>query len=79
MRNTCSICGSYAINIDKAGLLCDVHFYKVERDDLLEALRDMLSGWRYIRDSHGDLYGVGWDRAQEKAEKAISKAEGGAA
>ena len=35
------------------------------------ALADMLAGWRYIRQSHGDLYGVGWDRAQEKAEKAL--------
>lgn len=46
--------------------------------DLLEALKDMLSGWRYIRESHGDLYGVGWDRAQEKAENAIAKATGAA-
>ena len=44
--------------------------------DLLEALQDMLSGWKYIRETHGDLYGVGWDRAQEKAEKAIAKATG---
>lgn len=35
------------------------------------ALSDMLAGWRYIRSMHGDLYGVGWDRAQEKAEKAL--------
>ena len=35
------------------------------------ALADMLAGWRYIRQSHGDLYGVGWDRAQEKAEVAL--------
>ena len=35
------------------------------------ALADMLAGWRYIRESHGDLYGVGLDRAQEKAEKAL--------
>lgn len=35
------------------------------------ALADMLAGWRYIRQSHGDLYGVGWDRAQEKAEQAL--------
>ncbi len=47
-------------------------------NELLEALRDMLEGWRYIRHSHGDLYGVGWDRAQEKAERAIAKATGGA-
>jgi hypothetical protein len=42
--------------------------------DLLEALTDMLSGWRYIRATHGDLYGVGWDRAEEKANAAIAKA-----
>lgn len=41
---------------------------------LVEALRDMLSGWRYIRASHGDLYGVGWDRAQSKAEAALAAA-----
>lgn len=41
---------------------------------LLEALEDMLNGWRYIRRSHGDLYGVGWDRAEEKAQAAIDKA-----
>lgn len=41
--------------------------------DLLEALQDMLSGWKYIREQHGDLYGVGWDRSQNKAVKAINK------
>ena len=44
--------------------------------DLLEALEDMLSGWKYIRESHGDLYGVGWDRAQDKATAAITRARG---
>ena len=43
--------------------------------ELLEALKDMHSGWKYIRETHGDLYGVGWDRSQEKAEAAIDKAE----
>lgn len=42
-----------------------------ERDEAREALRDMLSGWKYIRQVHGDLYGVGWDRAQIKAETAL--------
>lgn len=46
--------------------------------ELLAALKDMNSGWKYIRHSHGDLYGVGWDRAQGKADAAIAKAEGGA-
>lgn len=40
--------------------------------DMREALRDMLAGWKYIRSTHGDLYGVGWDRAQDKAEKALA-------
>ena len=42
---------------------------------LLAACKDMLSGWRYIRETHGDLYGVGWDRAQTAAESAIAAAE----
>lgn len=45
--------------------------------ELLEALRDMYEGWKYIRSTHGDLYGVGWDRCDEKARAAIAKAEGG--
>jgi hypothetical protein len=44
--------------------------------ELLEALEDLLGGWRYIRQVHGDLYGVGWDRAESKAESAIKKARG---
>jgi len=47
---------------------CNSHY------ELLEALRDMLGGWKYIRSFHGDLYGVGWDRAQGKAEAAIAAA-----
>jgi hypothetical protein len=38
---------------------------------LRDALADMLSGWKYIRKHHGDLYGVGWDRAQAAAEAAL--------
>lgn len=34
------------------------------------ALSDLLAGWVYIRTHHGDLYGVGWDRAQEAGERA---------
>lgn len=43
---------------------------------LREALRDMLSGWHYIRANHGDLYGVGWERAQAKAETALAGEKG---
>jgi hypothetical protein len=46
-----------------------------ENAELLAALKDMHSGWKYIRETHGDLYGVGWDRSQGKAEAAIAKAE----
>ena len=45
--------------------------YKSGQVSMRPALADMLAGWRYIRHSHGDLYGVGWDRAQEKAEAAL--------
>ena len=44
--------------------------------EMLAALEDMLGGWIYIRDAHGDLYGVGWDRAERKAKIAIAKATG---
>ena len=36
------------------------------------ALADILGGWRYIRQSHGDLYGVGWDRCEKSASIAIA-------
>ena len=42
--------------------------------ELVEALQDMLNGWIYIRSSHGDLYGVGWNRSQNKAKAALAKA-----
>jgi hypothetical protein len=44
--------------------------------ELLAALKDITSGWRYIRRVHGDLPGVGWSRAQTAAEAAIARAEG---
>jgi len=44
--------------------------------ELKEALRDMNAGWDYIRRTHGDLYGVGWDRCEEKASAALAKCEG---
>lgn len=50
--------------------------YVVAVKDLADALEDMLAGWRYIRQHHGDLYGVGWDRAQTAAEAALSRARG---
>jgi hypothetical protein len=43
---------------------------------LVDALSDMRSGWIYIRQTYGDLYGVGWDRALEKADAALLAARG---
>lgn len=39
------------------------------------AMRDMLCGWKMIRDSGGEdkIYGIGWDRAQAKVEAALDK------
>lgn len=36
------------------------------------ALTDMWAGWRYIRMTHGDLPGVGWDRCDQKARAALT-------
>lgn len=44
-------------------------------DDVREALTDALAGWRYIRKHHGDLYGVGWDRVEEKLVAAAALLE----
>jgi len=42
---------------------------------LVEATRDALSGWRYIREHHGDLYGVGWDRVENVLIAALAQSE----
>ena len=42
---------------------------------LREALTDMRSGWRYIREFHGDLYGVAWDRCEQSATAALADPE----
>ena len=63
----CSFQGSYEEGAANARLIAAA-------PDLLEALQDMLSGWRYIRSQHGDLYGVGWERAEDAATTAIAKA-----
>lgn len=38
----------------------------------VEALTDLIAGWRYIQEHHGDLYGVGWDRAERKAAAVLA-------
>ncbi len=39
---------------------------------LRNAAIDALAGWKYIREHHGDLYGVGWERVQTGLEAALS-------
>jgi hypothetical protein len=46
---------------------------RAEVEALRAALTDMYAGWKYIRSFHGDLYGVGWDRCDEKARAALTK------
>jgi hypothetical protein len=52
---------------------------------LYAAAADALAGWRYIREQHGDLYGIGWDRVEQALTAALAranpapKADGGAA
>ena len=49
-----------------------------QREALQEAkaaMRDMLCGWKIIRNEGGEekVYGIGWDRAQSKVEAALDK------
>jgi hypothetical protein len=43
-----------------------------EVDELHQTLCDALAGWRYIRETHGDLYGVGWDRVERRLDAQIT-------
>lgn len=49
----------------------EVDRLRAEVERLRGALTDMLSGWRYIRETYGDLAGIGWDRAEQKARNAL--------
>lgn len=40
-------------------------------DELHRTLCDALAGWRYIRETHGDLYGVGWERVENRLVQQI--------
>lgn len=47
-----------------------------ETERLRAAAIDALSGWRYIRQVHGDLPGVGWDRVENALSAALSSDKG---
>lgn len=40
---------------------------------LEDALLDARSGMRYIREAHGNLFGVGFDRVEDKAKAALDE------
>ena len=42
-------------------------------DEMAEALEDMLSGWRYIKQVYGALDGVGWVGCEKSATAALAK------
>lgn len=64
-----------ACNAAKAGLLQAAAALKRKDAALREAAKDALSGWRYIREQHGDLYGVGWDRVETALRTALTPKE----
>lgn len=50
------------------------HARALEKRELLlvDALKDARSGLRYVRQAHGELYGVGFDRVEEKCDAALA-------
>lgn len=51
--------------------------------ELCDALKDALAGLRYVREhyhdehtANGDLYGVGFDRVEQKATAVLARARG---
>ena len=69
MSARCSVCGSYALNLEKEGIdqgsLCDVHFYKAQRDELLSALQQMVEIAELT---------IGWFPTPEGADGPLIKA-----
>ena len=57
---------------ERAALVLDEIGAALERERVLRAaLTDMLAGWRYIRETYGDLAGIGWDRVEQEARNAL--------
>ena len=45
-----------------------------KNEKLTDALTDCAGALAYIKSQHGELYGVGYDRALNKASEALNKA-----
>jgi hypothetical protein len=63
---------TFARSIEAATLTMNTPSVEVEREDRLRLVEDLaadaVAGMRYIEQSHGRLYGVGWDRVYKKAD-----------
>lgn len=57
------------------GITYEERVFRAEESvrELRDAAKDALSGWRYIRETHGDLYGVAWDRVENKLRIALGE------
>ena len=71
-----------AVDIEDMRLIAAIHnllaIAQWQREALQEAkaaMRDMLCGWKIIRNEGGEekIYGIGWHRAQAKVEAALDK------
>ena len=56
-----------------ADMAREIERLEASKKKLRSALLDMRSGWRYIRHSYGDLYGVGWARCEKNSTEALEE------
>ena len=67
------ISADLAINAIRGGeAVSNITLPRAAIEQIREALFDIRSGWVYIRSTHGDLHGVGWERAQVKTDAALT-------
>jgi hypothetical protein len=80
MNTRCSFagCGSFALNIAPASGLCDVHFYKVQRDELLSCVQKYDLPFTDDKQARAEFGDAAVERELFR-RAAIAKAEGGAA
>jgi hypothetical protein len=48
--------------------MSDLEIKRLRLQRLRDPAHDAVAAWHYIRLSHGELYGVGWQRVFNKAE-----------
>jgi hypothetical protein len=64
------------LRLQWTGMKSEVQVCRENTERLRKAATDALAGWMYIRRTHGDLYGVGWDRVQSALVAALNASEG---